>query len=96
MTNEFRRNPDRQGRPNEALKSHQEMLATSHQEGNRLEEANQLGEISNILFGQGKFEEVLRHYKEALAIHRERDHRLGEALDLGNIGNVYYLLPWKA
>ena len=51
-------------------------------------EANNLGNIGNILFLQGQAEESLQSYLGALEINRKIGYAWGEAVDLGNIGKI--------
>ena len=67
-----------------------ESLAIS-QRGDRLGEANSLGNLGIIARLRGDLAEAERLNRESLAITREVGDRVGEANSLGNLGGIVFL-----
>jgi tetratricopeptide (TPR) repeat protein len=77
------------GKPDEALKYHQDALAIDRKIGYEQGIANQLGNIGLIYSSLGKPDEALKYLKDALAIHRKIGYEQDIASALGNIGLIY-------
>jgi tetratricopeptide (TPR) repeat protein len=73
------------GKPEEALKHHQQALKIHEEIGNKLGMAQDYGNIGLVLMQLGKPEEALKHHQQALKIHEEIGNKLGMANQLGNI-----------
>ncbi|MGC1122220.1 MAG: tetratricopeptide repeat protein [Candidatus Methanofastidiosia archaeon] len=72
-----------------ALEYSREALNLDREIGNKLGEANDLGNIGLICRYRGELDQALKYHMEALGIYRELGNRLGEANQLGTIGLVY-------
>jgi CHAT domain-containing protein len=77
------------GKPQEALKYHNQALPISREVGDLSGEATTLNNIGSVYDDIGKPDEALKYYNQALPISREVGDRSGEAKTLNNIGSAY-------
>ena len=64
-------------------------MAIHVETGNRIGEADELGNLGNIYLDQGDLTKAEDHLQQTLAIYRGTSNLLGVANALGGLGNVY-------
>lgn len=64
-------------------------LETAEQIGDRLDQANQLGNLGNVYRRRGDLDGAEEHYRKSLEIAEEIGDRSLQAKAIGNLGNVY-------
>ena len=75
-----------------AISFHQKSLDIKRQIGNRLGEAQSLGNLGNVYNALGQYEKAISFHQKSLDIKRQIGNRLGEAQSLGSLG-IAYLFP---
>ncbi len=78
------------GKPEAALRSHQQVLALQRALGDRKGEAQTLNNLGTLYINLGEPGQALESYAPALAIFRQSGDRLWEAALLHNLGVTYY------
>ena len=72
-----------------ALQSWEQALKLYRQIGNRLGEAQSLGNLGLAYDALGQYEKAISFHQQSLDIERQIGNRLGEAQSLGNLGLAY-------
>ena len=76
----------------EALQFWEQALTIYLEIGDRLGEANSLGNLGLAYYSLGQYQKAIAFHQQSLEIEREIGNRQGEANSLGSLGTAYYSL----
>jgi CHAT domain-containing protein/Tfp pilus assembly protein PilF len=74
------------------LQSGEQALTIYLEIGDRLGEANSLGNLGLAYYSLGQYQKAIAFHQQSLEIEREIGNRQGEANSLGSLGTAYYSL----